>query len=343
MKIRLENIENYALRNVTVEFDYSKFSVILGPNGSGKTTLLNIIAGLVRHKGSVWFGDREVTHLSPDKRNVAYIFQGRNIFPHLTVYENIVFPLRIKKMGVKEEVLQDVIEQLNLGHLLKTYPANLSGGERQKVAIARTILYNPEIILMDEPFAALDLRTTKYLRNEMKFLQKKYGLTILFVTHNLYEAEELGENIYILNDGQILVNGTFEDIFYHKREIVEDIFGQLNIIDIDRYEKVAEGIARVYIGKLNLLVPFEKERFTKLIIDPKDIYISPYLPPAPHINLNVGKIVKIIKGRHFTNILVSLNGILFWSELPSDIYHQLSMFEGMQVYTIIKLSRIKIL
>lgn len=343
MKIRLEHIKNFAINNISTDFAYSKLSVILGPNGSGKTTLLHIIAGLIPYDGKIYLGNKDVTLEPTNKRNIAFIFQGQNLFPHLTVYENIIFPLKIRKIAFDAVKFNQIAHDLNIGDMLSSYPAMMSGGERQKVAIARTLLYNPDIILMDEPFTGLDLRTTKYMRNEIKYLQRKYNLTILFVTHNLYEAEELADVTYILNAGRLIERGSFNEIFFYRRRNVQEIFGKLNIYDVKKYEKIAEGLVRVYIGGTALIVPYEKESVRRIVIEPKDVYISRLLPAGPHINLKAGKVLKFYKTKYFDYFLVKIDDIFIWSEIPADVAGQLNLTEGTKVYLIVKLSRIKVL
>ncbi len=185
--ISLSSITNHICQNTNLQVHDGELLVLAGTTGAGKTTLLNIIAGLIPYGGSVEFNGISVDFVPPSKRNVGYLFQEFALFPHLTVAENIAFGLEAR--GLDKKVIfrrvTELLALLKIGHLDKRYPKSLSGGEKQRIALARTLAPHPEILLLDEPFSNLDQRTARFLRLEIKSLPQKLGLTAVYVTQNL--------------------------------------------------------------------------------------------------------------------------------------------------------------
>lgn len=192
MNIQLEHVrkqfgDTVALDDLTLEFKDGKLTTLLGPSGCGKSTLLNLISGILPvTSGKIWFGEREVTGLSPDKRNIGLVFQNYALYPHMTVGENIAFPLEIKKVAKKErmERAREFAKLLKLEEYLQRKPAQLSGGQQQRVAIARSLINNPSILLADEPTGNLDSTTSKEVLHMFKDLNRQQGITVILVTHD---------------------------------------------------------------------------------------------------------------------------------------------------------------
>jgi len=207
-----------ALNDVSFSFAHSEFFVLLGPTGAGKTTTLRIISGLERQdEGSILLDGEPIDAWTPAERDVAFVFQQYSLYPTMTVYDNLAFPLRspLRKMPepqIKSRV-QDAAEKLRIAHLLKRKTAQLSGGEMQRVAIGRAIVREPRLFLMDEPLSNLDAKLRESLRIELKHLQKTQGSTTLFVTHDQIEALTMADRIGVLNEGQVIQQGTPEDIY----------------------------------------------------------------------------------------------------------------------------------
>jgi len=211
-----------ALQNVDIVIEDGEFYVLLGPSGCGKSTLLNIIAGLERPtRGSVHFDGTPVADpsgrifLEPKERNVAFVFQNYALYPHMTVYENIAFPLRIARED--KASISAAVEQaaatLGISDLFHAKPAHLSGGQRQRVAIARAIVRKPNVFLLDEPLSNLDAQLRVLMRTELKELQKRLGITTVYVTHDQVEAMSLGHRIAVLNKGCIEQVGTPQQLY----------------------------------------------------------------------------------------------------------------------------------
>lgn len=213
-----------------------EFIVLLGPSGCGKTTTLRIIAGLEKpDEGRVLFGGREVTRLPPRERNVSMVSQSYAVWPHMKVFDNISFPLRIKGRP-EEEVRRRVkwaAELLGIDDLLDRYPAQLSGGQRQRVAVARAIVVEPDVMLMDEPLSNLDAVLRIRMRSELKKLQRKIGVTTIYATHDQVEAMTMGDRIAVMNKGRIMQVGSPEEVYDRPANTFVAIFigaPQMNLV-----------------------------------------------------------------------------------------------------------------
>ncbi|MEN2974579.1 MAG: ABC transporter ATP-binding protein [Candidatus Caldarchaeales archaeon] len=196
-----------AVDGVSFEVSDGEFVVLLGPSGCGKTTTLRCIAGLeTPDKGEIYIGDRLVNDLPPKDRDVAMVFQSYALYPHMTVYDNLAFPLKMRKYA-KEEIgkrVKEVAQMLRIDHLLNRKPRQLSGGEQQRVALGRALVRNPKVWLMDEPLSNLDAKLRIYMRAELKKLQKDLKITTIYVTHDQAEAMAMADRIAVMNKGKLL-------------------------------------------------------------------------------------------------------------------------------------------
>jgi len=207
-----------ALENISFDIKDGEFFVLLGPTGAGKTTTLRVIAGLEHQdSGSVLFDGEGMDDLAPADRDVALVFQQYSLYPTMTVYDNLAFPLRSPLRRTSPEEIrikvEETAEKLRISHLLKRKTAHLSGGEMQRVSIGRAIVRSPRVFLMDEPLSNLDAKLREALRVELQHLQKTQGSTTLFVTHDQIEALTMADRIAVLNEGRIIQVGTPEDIY----------------------------------------------------------------------------------------------------------------------------------
>ena len=196
-----------ALHEVDLDVDSGEFITLLGPSGSGKTTLLMILAGFVRpNGGSVMVGGEEIIVMPPHKRNVGMVFQNYALFPHMNVFENIAFPLRQRRVERKEtaERVQKVLELVHLAGYGERRTDQLSGGQRQRVALARAIVFEPRILLMDEPLSALDKKLREQMQIEIRHLHQRLGMTTVYVTHDQREAITMSDRIAVMNQGRIV-------------------------------------------------------------------------------------------------------------------------------------------
>ena len=248
------------LDNISLEISKGEFITLLGSSGCGKTTTLRIIAGLEQpDAGSVWLDGREVTGLEPNQRDVNTVFQNYALFPHMNVAENIGYGLKLKKVP-KSEIRKKVSQMLELVQLEgyeKRKPSELSGGQKQRVAIARALVNNPKVLLLDEPLGALDLQLRRAMQIELKHLQKKLGITFIYITHDQEEAINMSDRIAVMRDGCIEQIGTPDEIYNHpKTSYVATFVGNANIL-----HGVAESIqgenAIVKIGNDKVIVKLE--------------------------------------------------------------------------------------
>jgi len=204
------------VKDINLTVNHKEFMALLGPSGSGKSTTLYLIAGIYKpSSGKIFFDDRDVTNLPPKDRNIGLVFQNWALYPHMRVYDNIAFPLRIKKLP-ENEIRKKVLEtakMLRIDKFLNRYPWQLSGGQQQRVAIARALVKEPDVLLLDEPLSNLDAQLRISVRAELKRLQKRLGITTIYVTHDQAEALAMADRIAVINNGMIIQIGTPEQVY----------------------------------------------------------------------------------------------------------------------------------
>ena len=240
-----------ALKNINLYVEAGEGLVILGPSGSGKSTLLRAVAGLTPvARGRVYIGGKDVTNLPPDKRRISMLFQDLALFPHLNVFENVAFGLRLKRLP-EEEVRRQVMWALELVRLepqqfMERRIYQLSGGQQQRVALARALVVQPEVLLLDEPFSHIDLDIKNQLLEELKILHNKLGFTLIYVTHDRFEAVEVGDRVSLMRAGEIVQVGKPVDLYKRPRNrFVAEFFGEANIIPASLLGGTRKGYAVV--------------------------------------------------------------------------------------------------
>ncbi len=318
------------LKNITVSFDDEvvldnfslyisdkEFITLLGPSGCGKTTTLRIIAGFLNpDSGDVIFEGEKINGVPAYKRQVNTIFQRYALFPHLNVYENIAFGLRVKKVPEKE-IKQRVEEMLNLVNLAgyeKRSIDKLSGGQQQRVAIARAVINRPKVLLLDEPLAALDLKLRKDMQIELKKIQQSLGITFIFVTHDQEEALAMSDTVVVMNEGKIQQIGSPIDIYNEpKNAFVADFIGESNILD----GIMKKDLLVKFSGKDFVCIDkgFELNEEVDVVIRPEDVDIV-----KPNDGMLTGTVTEVtFKGVHF-EIIVDINGFK-WMIQTTDEHH----------------------
>ena len=273
------------LDNISLEISKGEFITLLGSSGCGKTTTLRIIAGLEQpDAGSVWLDGREVTGLAPNQRDVNTVFQNYALFPHMNVAENIGYGLKLKKVP-KSEIRKKVSQMLELVQLEgyeKRKPSELSGGQKQRVAIARALVNNPKVLLLDEPLGALDLKLRKQMQIELKRLQKKLGITFIYITHDQEEAINMSDRIAVMKDGRIEQIGTPDEIYNHpKTSYVATFVGNANILH-GAAERIQGENAIVKIGNDRVIVKLETSQQNT-----EDTGVKQYLSAGEKVTLAV--------------------------------------------------------
>ena len=256
VRIRLENIsktfihrlkgEVSAVDEVCLDVQPGEFLTLLGPSGCGKTTTLRMVAGFERpDRGRIYIGEEDVTDLMANQRNIGFVFQNYALFPHLSVFENVAYGLRVKGMA-KAEMEKSVGEVLTLVGLKgyeRQFPHQLSGGEQQRVALARAVVIEPRVLLFDEPLSNLDAKLRVYMRSEIRRLQKALSITAVYVTHDQEEAMAISDHIAVMNEGKIIQIGTAEELYLRPESpFVAQFIGKINLLPAEVKEVTEEKV-----------------------------------------------------------------------------------------------------
>ncbi len=286
MKIRLENVvktfETFrAVRDVSLTIESGELVALLGPSGSGKTTILRMVAGLeYADGGHIYFGDQDATDIPVRDRGVGFVFQHYALFPHMTVAENIAFGMKVSKVKREKAAIEArVIELLRLVRLEglgDRFPAQISGGQRQRVALARALSVDPKVLLLDEPFGALDANVRHDLRRWLREIHRELGITTIFVTHDQEEALDLADRVVILKDGHIIQQGTAEEVCRNPQSaFVMKFLGDANVLAAE----VRDG--RAYASGAALDVSGMADGKAELYARPADLDWSAQGPGIP--------------------------------------------------------------
>ncbi|GAB4524279.1 MAG: ABC transporter ATP-binding protein [Roseibium sp.] len=326
---------NRVLEKLDLEIGRGEFVSLLGPSGCGKTTLLRMIAGLLPvDSGTITLGGKVISSLPPHLRNVGVVFQNYALFPHLTVRENIAFGLRARGLSKAEaqETVNGFLDLIKLPDLADRYPSALSGGQQQRVAVARALAPRPDILLLDEPFSALDRKLRESMQIELKALLRDLGITSVFVTHDQEEALVISDRIAVMNAGVIEQYGTPEDIYQSPRSrFVLDFIGSSSQL-AGTVMKAADGELSIAVGKAEILAPghFRKGSPVMVALRPEDVSIhsmdsAPDQKNAVPVTLRDRIYVGARTQAHFTskggeNLAIDLSPDLAGTLLPGATY-----------------------
>ncbi len=325
-----------ALDSINIDIQTGELVALLGPSGSGKTSLLRIIAGLEHlDQGAILFDGKEITHVNPKERNVGFVFQHYALFRHMTVFDNIAYGLKVrpkKTRPSKTDITKKVTELLQLvklDPLANRYPSQLSGGQRQRVALARALAVEPKVLLLDEPFGALDAKVRKDLRRWLRKLHNDFHITSIFVTHDQEEALDVADRIVVMNNGKIEQIGSPEEVYDHPNSpFVYDFLGNVNLFKGRIYK------GRLKQGSFEMDVPEFSGRNEETAVGyvrPHDIHLEKVKTSADAVSATVshihviGPIVQIELKREDAEEFLE-------AELSKEHYKTLSLQVGEKVY-----------
>lgn len=292
-----EDSNTVVLKDINFELEEGKFYTLLGASGSGKSTILNIIAGLLEAStGDIYLDGKRINDVPTNKRDVHTVFQNYALFPHMTVFENVAFPLKLKKMDKKEiqKRVQETLKMVRLEGFEKRAIQKLSGGQRQRVAIVRAIINQPKVVLLDEPLSALDLKLRTEMQYELRELQQRLGITFVFVTHDQEEALAMSDWIFVMNEGEIVQSGTPVDIYDEPiNHFVATFIGESNILS----GKMIEDYLVEFNGKRFEAVDggMRPNESVQVVIRPEDLQIT--LPDEGKLQVKVD--TQLFRGVHY--------------------------------------------
>ena len=309
--ISFENVnkfyeDTHVLKNINFEIEKGKFYTLLGPSGCGKTTILRIIAGFTDvSNGKVTLNGADVTNLPPNKRKVNTVFQDYALFPHMNVFENIAFGLRLKKTpeNIIKEKVADALKMVQLSGYENREISQMSGGQQQRVAIARALVNEPEVLLLDEPLSALDLKLRTDMQYELRELQQRLGITFIFVTHDQEEALAMSDEIFVMSKGEVVQSGTPVDIYDEPiNRFVADFIGESNIVDgVMKEDYLVEFVGKEFECADAGMRPNEK---VEIVIRPEDLSLT----SIEKGKLTVEVDTQLFRGVHYEIICYDENG-----------------------------------
>jgi len=333
------DLGDFLLRDINLDIDSGEYFIVLGPTGAGKTVLLEAMAGLYPVlAGEVWIDGREITRLNPEKRGIGIVYQDQVLFPHLTVEENIAFGLKSRKCPKREvkAKVDTMAEIMGISHLLRRNSATLSGGEKQKVALARALVTEPRALLLDEPLSALDPESKEKMQRELREIHRRIKVTIIHVTHDFEEAVTLGHRVAVLNDGSIVQVGTIEEFLRHPSSEFVARFALSRNIFTGRAEN-----SFVDIGGVKLRTITKSRGVVRLSLRPEDILISKEPLQSTARNSFQGVISDIIDKGSIVYITVTLPPD-FVCLITRQAFEELGLRRGARVWVTFKASAIHV-
>ncbi|KZK98657.1 MULTISPECIES: ABC transporter ATP-binding protein [unclassified Pseudovibrio] len=268
-----------ALKPLNLEIQQGELVTLLGPSGCGKTTTLRLIAGLeAATEGTIYIGGKDVTHLTATYRNVSMVFQSYALFPHMSVVDNVSYGLRVNKVPAKEAKAkaEEGLAMVGLAGYGERLPSELSGGQQQRVAVARAVVLEPEVLLLDEPLSNLDAKLRRHVREEIREIQQKLGLTAVYVTHDQEEAMAVSDRIIVMNKAEIAQSGTPRELYNQPNSaFIADFIGDANVVDCE-IAGFSEGTVSLKVGGASVVLPYSGPacQHGKLAIRPEGITVT---------------------------------------------------------------------
>ncbi len=346
--LELKNIskkyKQFALQSINISVDTGDYFVLLGNSGSGKSLLLELISGLIHQdSGEIYLEGNKICKLPIQKRQLGIVFQDFALFPHKTVEENILFALNGTKISKKQKqnILEEMVATMDIANLLGRYPGTLSGGEAQRVALARTLVKKPKVLLLDEPLSSLDVQLRSDLRALLKKINQK-GQTIVHVTHDYEEAVALAKRVAVIDKGRIIQSGSLQTVFQNpKSKFVADFVGIRNFFKTELGYDNGKYFAKINGNhKIHLLSDVEEGPGFVLIRD-EDILIYEDKPVSSAMNNFNGVIKDAVPARLGVEIAVETDFSVFWVLVTHDTFLRMDLFSGKEVWISFKASAVR--
>ncbi len=349
-RLVLENVSKkfgeFRLNNISFKVSKGEYFVVLGPSGAGKTLLLQVIAGIIMpDSGRILIDGVDSTRLPPEKRNVGYVPQNYALFPHLSVYDNIAFGLKIRKARREHisDKVREVSEKLGISHLLDRKVKSLSGGEAQRVALARALVVEPKILLLDEPLAAVDPVLRWSLRDYLREIHRMFKATVIHVTHDFTEAISLADRIAVLNNGSIEQIGTPQDVFYRPKSEFVAWFTRTENIYRGYAEPVGSGLSRVRVGSLEFTVCGEYRGWVVVSFRPEYVVVSRHKIRTSARNVIEGVLTDYMDEGALVLLKVMVNEKMVKAYITRSSFSEMKLRRGEKVYLYIKASQIHVI
>ena len=350
MSIEIRNVSKQfgdfqALRDVSLDIQSGELIALLDPSGCGKTTLLRIIAGLeTADVGTIHFSGEDTTDVHVRERNVGFVFQHYALFRHMTVFENVAFGLRVKPRGerpseaqIKQKVM-DLLKLVQLDWLAERYPSQLSGGQRQRIALARALAVEPKVLLLDEPFGALDAKVRKELRRWLRRLHDELHVTSLFVTHDQEEALEVADRVVVMNRGRIEQVGTPQDVWEHPATpFVYGFLGDVNLL----HGRATAG--QLQVGSWQIAAPehvHAMDAEAMAFVRPSDLTVAPYSAGAPGLAARLDRALVVGPMARLELAPAEQPGLILDAHMPAAEFRALGVREGDTVLVLPRKARV---
>ena len=350
MTLKIESVskmfDSFSLREVSLEVAEGEYFVLLGPTGAGKTVLLEVVMGFHRpDKGKILLNDRDVTNVPTDKRGIAYVPQNCPLFPHMSVFENVEFGLKMRRVAPVErkKAVNRMLGVVSLEEMAETIPSTLSGGERQKVVLARVLVTEPKVVLLDEPLTAIDAETSRSLRAELKRMNREFKVAFLHVTHDQIEAFSLADKVAIMREGKIVQAGTPSEILSNPAdEPVARFLGYENVLHV-RLVKYESGISEAITDGISIRLKGKLESDVAAIaIRPEDIVTTTEVPTVSgEWNFLEGKVEEYTNLGPVVEVTVDA-GLVFKVFIDKRSFLGLNLFEGRRVHVGFKVDSVRI-